>query len=290
MKKLRIGFIGLGLMGKPMAKNILKAGFNLSVYNRTLSKTDEFKKLDASVYNSPSELAKNTDVIISMITAPKDVKAVMLEKNGVVDGAREGLIIMDMSTIGPQAAKEICYELKKKNVHFLDAPVTGSVVKAESGELTIFIGGEKAIFEKVKPVLLAMGKNLQYIGKSGSGQAVKLINNLIVATSVASLAQGMVLADALGLSRKKVADALFNVPALSPMMQMKIPNMIKSEYPTAFSAANMYKDLKLALGEGQKRKRNTPILKLIESLYEKTVFAGLGEKDMSAILETLTNQ
>lgn len=136
--KLKVGFIGLGLMGNPMAKNILKSGFSLSVYNRSKERTKEFKKLGAEIYDSPKELAENVDVIVSMITGPKDVEDVFLGKSGVAKGAKKGLIAIDMSTIGPAAAKNIYKNLQKQEISFLDAPVTGSVIRAVSGELTIF--------------------------------------------------------------------------------------------------------------------------------------------------------
>ena len=152
-----------------------------------------------------------------------------------------------MSTIGPKAAIEIGMELKNYDVDFLDAPVTGSVMKAVPGELTIFIGGNEKVYQKVKPLLLTMGKDLNYMGSLGMGQAVKLINNHLVGSSLIALAEGMILADLFNLSREKVAKALENAYPVSVLMKLKMPNMIKNEFPTAFSIANMHKDLKLSL-------------------------------------------
>jgi 3-hydroxyisobutyrate dehydrogenase-like beta-hydroxyacid dehydrogenase len=173
----KVGFIGLGLMGNPMAKNILKKGFSLTVYNRTKEKTVDLVSLGALVADSPAVLAKEVDVIITMVTSGKDVAEVLFGKNGVAQGAKKGLIVIDMSTIGPTTAKDISQKLHKHGIAFLDAPVTGSTPKAISGELTIFVGGEKEILDSVYGVLSAMGTNIVYLGQAGSGQAIKLINN-----------------------------------------------------------------------------------------------------------------
>lgn len=281
--KLRIGFIGLGLMGNPMAKNILKKGFPLSVYNRSPKRLNEFKKLNIPIASTPKELADNVDVLITMITGPKDVEEIYLGKHGVGESINKRLVAIDMSTIGPTAIKTIA-----KNISFplLDAPVTGSTYKAKTGELTIFIGGDEKIYKKVKPVLEAMGTNLQYLGKSGSGQAIKLINNFLVASTITSLGESMLLADALKLPRQKAADVLATVPALSPFMQMKLPNVVTNQFPVAFSLNNMTKDLKLAVGEAKGKKLE--VLKQIEKLYIKAQEKGLGEEDMSAVMKILT--
>lgn len=279
--KLRVGFIGLGLMGNPMAKNILKKGFPLTVYNRSEKRLEEFKKLKVSIAKSPKELADTVDVVITMVTGPKDVEAVYLGKDGVGKSSNKNLIAIDMSTIGPTAVKTIAKKLPFK---LLDAPVTGSTYKAKTGELTIFIGGDKKTYEKVKEVLAAMGTNLQYLGEQGSGQAIKLINNFLVASTITSLAESMLLADALGLPREKIT-ALEKAPVMSPFMIMKIPNVVKEEFPVAFSLNNMTKDLKLAVGEGEGKK--LPILEQIEKLYIKAQKKNLGEEDMSAVMKVL---
>jgi 3-hydroxyisobutyrate dehydrogenase len=280
--KLKVGFIGLGLMGNPMAHNILKKGFPLTVYNRSEKRLEAFKKLHIPTSKTPKELADSVDVVITMITGPKDVEAVYLGKNGVGESKNKNLIAIDMSTIGPTAIKNIA---KKLSCDLLDAPVTGSTYKARTGELTIFIGGDKKVYEKVKPVLEAMGSNLQYMGEQGSGQAIKLINNFLVASTITTLAESMLLADALKLPRQKAADVLATVPALSPFMIMKLENVVKEIFPVAFSLNNMTKDLKLAVGEAKGKKLR--ILNEIEKLYVKAQKEGLGEEDMSAVMKEL---
>jgi 3-hydroxyisobutyrate dehydrogenase-like beta-hydroxyacid dehydrogenase len=220
--KLKIGFIGLGLMGLPMAKNILTKGFPLSVYNRSPQKTKELEKLGATVAKSPMELGETSDVVITMVTGPKDVREVLLGKNGVALADRQELIVIDMSTIGPTAAMQIADDLGEMKIEFVDAPVTGGTVGAEKGTLTIFIGGKESIVEKIRPVLEAMGTDIQYIGKVGMGQGVKLINNLIVGESISALAEGFLLADEMKLPRKKVMESLQNVFALSQNIKVHI--------------------------------------------------------------------
>ncbi len=285
-KKLKIGFIGLGLMGGPMAKNILKKGFSLSVYNRSEAKTKELQKLGATVAKTPMELGETCDVVITCVTGPKDVREVLLGKNGVALADREELIVVDMSTIGPTAACRIADDLREMKIEFVDAPVTGGTTGAEKGSLTIFIGAKESIFEKVKPVLEAMGTDLQYVGKIGMGQGVKLINNLIVGETITALAEGFLLADEMKISRKKMAEALQNVFGLSPNMRNKMPNMISGKHAVTFSVANIRKDLKLAQLELED-KNKLPQLKVAEKLYKQGMDLGMGNDDLSAVIEVL---
>lgn len=282
MDKLKVGFIGLGLMGNPMAKNILKAGFPLSVYNRSSQKTKEFLKIGVNVYDSPAEMAKNSDVIIAMVTAGKDLEEVLFNRNGVVAGAKEGLILIDMSTIGPTSARKISRKLSRNGIGFLDAPVTGSTAKAQSGELTILVGGDKKVFEKVKGILKVLGTDISYIGPSSAGQAMKLVNNLMGGISVAAVAEGMVLADKLRLPRSQVLEVLGDVWVVSPNMKAKMQLMAQKKYPVAFSLANMRKDLKLTLDEIGKAS-NLRLLRETEKLLKKGMDQGLAAEDYSAI-------
>jgi 3-hydroxyisobutyrate dehydrogenase-like beta-hydroxyacid dehydrogenase len=285
-KKLKIGFIGLGLMGLPMAKNILAKGFPLSVYNRSPQKTKELEKLGAVVAKSPMELGETCDIVITCVTGPKDVREVLLGKNGVALADRPELIVVDMSTIGPTAACRIADDLKEMKIDFVDAPVTGGTSGAEKGTLTIFIGAKESVYEKVKPVLEAMGTDLQYVGKIGMGQGVKLINNLIVGETITALAEGFLLADEMKIPRKKMAEALQNVFGLSPNMKNKMPNMIAGKHTVTFSVANIRKDLKLAQDELEEV-NILPQLKVAEKLYKAGMNKGLGNDDLSAVIKVL---
>lgn len=284
---MRIGFIGLGLMGLPMAKNILKAGFQLTVYNRTSAKTKELQKLGALVAKSPQVLGETCDVIITMITAAEDVRDVLFGPKGVVKHAKKGLIVIDMGTIGMSNAQAIAKKLHNVGIEFLDAPVTGSTPKAISGELIIFIGGNREVFEKVKKVLLAMGTVLHYVGETGSGQAIKLINNYLIAANLIALSESMLLADIMKLPRKRVAEILPTVPAASPMINLKLPNYVANNFPLLFSTANITKDLNLAVYELKKSRKNLPGLKQATRLYHQAVKKNLGAEDLSAIIKVL---
>lgn len=282
MGNFKIGFIGLGLMGNPQAKNILKAGFSLSIYNRTKAKTKEFEKLGVKIFDSPKDLASNVDVLITMVTGPKDVEEVIFSKNGVVKGAKKGLVIIDMSTIGPSATQKIAKKLEKSGIDFLDAPVTGGTSRAESGELTIFVGGKEEIFKKVKDLLLTMGKDIHFIGTSGSGQTLKLVNNLVGATTFAVLSEVMLIADKLNIKRDKVFEALSTSHVISPVAKIKMQNLIKEEFSPTFTLSNMSKDISLAKKEAKGNKFK--ILNLVEKLYKKGKKVA-GEEDVSAIIK-----
>jgi 3-hydroxyisobutyrate dehydrogenase len=289
MKKLRVGFIGLGLMGNLMAKNIAKSGFPLSVYNRTPAKTREFGKLGVHIAESPGELAEVSDVIITMVTGAHDVEDVLFGPHGVTSsgGLQRGTVV-DMSTIGPTAAKSIGKKLESHGIHFLDAPVTGGTYGAESGELTVFIGGKKDVYEKVKPVISSMGNNLHYMGGVGSGQAIKMINNFLIASSLVALSEGMMLADSMGLERKTLAGVLSTTPAVSLAMKRKLPNYVARVYPLNFTIKNMHKDLSLAAAE-MGSNQALAMLTLVHAVYKKASEGGLSEGDYSQIIDALEN-
>lgn len=279
--KMQIGFIGLGLMGMPMAKNILKAGFPLSVYNRTAGKAKELP--GATTVQSPAELGTTCDVIITMVTGPEDVEELC---NKIATNPKKGLIVVDMSTIGPTAAKAIAQKLSDRGVAFVDAPVTGSVVRATSGELTIFVGADGEVFERVKPVLLSMGTTLHHMGPIGSGAAIKLVNNYFAGVEMVALCEGMMLADSMGLSRQKAAEVLQSASTgMSPVMKLVIGNLATHSFPIIFSLANMRKDMQLALAEVTGKQ--VSLMKLTKETYDKGVSAGLGNEDLSAIIKII---
>lgn len=289
--KHRVGFIGLGLMGNPMAKNILKKGFPLTIYNRTKEKTKELLSLGATSADSPGDLASQVDLLITMVTAGNDVEEILFGNQGAVYGAKKGFVVVDTSTIGPTAAKSIAKKLSSKHIDFLDAPVTGSTPKAISGELTIFVGGKKSVLEKTYTVLHAMGTNIVYLGSTGSGQAVKLINNYLLASYIEALSECMLLSDAMKLPRKKVVEALSQTPNLSPIMKLKFSNYIKDDFPLLFSLANMRKDLGLARSEMEQTKKYLPGLMQIESIYGKAnEDTKLTSKDFSIIIKELEKE
>ena len=290
---MKIGFIGLGLMGSPMAHHLLNAGFSLSVYNRTKSKTEEFKRLGLRVFDTPQDIANHVDIIISIVTGPKDIEEIYLGKEGIVHGAKRGLIAIDMSTIGPSAARKIGQELEKYGIDFLDAPVTGGLKGAKEGTLTIFVGGKESVFNKIRDTFLPLGKTILYMGKTGSGQAIKIVNNLITAETLISLSEGLLLAENLGLPKAKIQQALQRVPALSFFMQQRLPDLLNNSFPVRFSLKNMHKDVLLALSEIKKNKnlfKNLTFSRHVGSFYAKALKEGYGDEDFGAVFKIIAKK
>ncbi len=280
---MRIWFIGLGLMGIPMAKNILTKWGDLSVWNRTPKRADELVKYGAKFRNSIKELAEQVDVLITMVTAWQDVHEVLFGEGWAVEWLRPGSIVVDMSTIWVEWAVRISAELQSKGIHFLDAPVTGSTPKAITGELTLFIWGELKEYQIVKPVLAMMGTNIQYMGSVGSGQAMKLVNNTLVAYSMIGLSEVMKLSKTLGLSLTRTAEVIKTLPVSSPYIAMKVNNFVRDDFTMMFSLANMKKDINLAHDAMKQGWESLPMLDLAKESYDRGVDAGLGGMDVSAI-------
>ena len=205
---MKIGFVGLGIMGKPMAKNLLKAGYELVVYDIVAAPLEEVVKAGAKAASSPKDVAAQGDVIVTMLPNSPHVKEAVLGKNGVIEGARKGSIVVDMSSIAPLVAQEVAAELAKKGVEMLDAPVSGGEPKAIDGTLAIMVGGKAEIFEKVKPILLKMGASAVLCGEIGSGNVTKLANQIIVALNIAAMSEALVLAAKAGVDPGKVFDAI----------------------------------------------------------------------------------
>lgn len=288
--KLRIGFIGLGLMGSRMATNLVKAGYPLVVFNRTSLKTKELEKLGAQVASSPAEIAKQVDVVISMVTGPKDVEEIYLGNNGVIKCKKEGLITIDMSTVGPSTVTKVGNELNKYGIYFIDAPVTGGLRGATEGKLSIFVGGQEKILEKVRPILSAMGKQINFMGPLGSGQAIKLVNNLITAESMIIISEALLFAESVGISRKKTAETLEGAPTLSLFMNERLPVIASNNYPVWFTLKNMYKDVALAIFELKKNKSLWKKLKFSPqtlSSYKRAVSMGFGDVDFAAVFKAI---
>ncbi len=280
---MRIGFIGLGLMGLPMAKNILAKWGDLSVWNRTPERANELKTLGAKICSKKNDLAATVDILITMVTAGLDVEDIFFWLEGTVGALKPGSVVVDMSTIWVEWAKKIGDKLSENDIYFIDAPVTGSTPKAITGELTIFIWGKAEIFEKVKPVLTMMGTNLQYIGPTWSGQAMKLINNTLVAYSMIGLSEVMKLAPYLGISLERTAQVIKTLPVGSPYTTMKVDNFVRDEYPMMFSLANMAKDISLAHAEMEKAGIRLDMLHIAYNQYQKWLQDGIGGLDVSAI-------
>lgn len=270
-------------MGTPMAHNILKKWGDLSIWNRTPDRARDLIDLGAKICDSKKELASHVDILITMVTAGQDVDDILFGPDGCAEALKPGSIVIDMSTIGVEWAEILGKKLDERGIFFLDAPVTGSTPKAITGELTIFIGWEQQIFEKARPALAMMWTNLQYMGPLGMGQAMKLVNNTLVAFAMIGLSEVMMLGGALWLEGVKLAEVIKTLPVSSPYISMKVDNLVRDEYPMMFSLANMAKDISLAYSEMTKQELSLDMLSLAYEQYKKWSEQWLWWLDVSAI-------
>lgn len=244
---MRIGFIGLGIMGKPMAKNLLRAGYELVVYDILAPPVEELVKAGAAPGSSPSDVAARSDLVITMLPNSPEVKEVVLGKNGVIEGVRPGTILVDMSSIAPLASQEVAAAMAEKGVEMLDAPVSGGEPKAIDGSLAIMVGGKEEVFEKVKPVLLKMGSSAVLCGDVGSGNVTKLANQIIVALNIAAMSEAFVLAAKAGVDPGRVFEAIKGGLAGSTVLNAKAPMVCRGDYKPGFRIELHIKDLQNAL-------------------------------------------
>ena len=284
----KVGFIGLGIMGQPMAKNILKAGYSLIVYNRSQEKAEILASFGAEKAESPAQLARKCDVIITMLPNSTDVKELILNK-GVAENAAPGTLIIDMTSGSPDDSRIIYTALKEKNIHFIDAPVSGGEPMAINGTLSIMVGGEIEDFNRAKPLFGVIGNKATWVGPIGSGNTCKLVNQIIVAINIAGLAEGLMLAEKAGANTQLVLEAIKNGLAGSAVMDAKAPMMLADNYKPGFRIDLHIKDLTNAINAGIRW--DTPLL-LTPSILEimKQLSArGDGNCDHSAIAKYYKN-
>lgn len=248
--KPKVGFIGLGIMGRPMAKNLIKAGYDLTVYNRTRSKTEDLRKLGAKAGDSPAFVAECSDICITIVSDTPDVKEVILGDQGIIHGARPGSVIIDMSTISPSVTRDIALVLAEKNMRMLDAPVTGGEKGAVEGTLSIMVGGEKEVFDQCLPVFQAMGKNIVHMGPNGAGQTAKLCNQILCSLTILSMAECLVLGAKAGLDLEKLLQAVSGGGGGSWSLSNLGPKVIKGDFSPGFKVGLHQKDIKLVLSLG----------------------------------------
>ena len=282
----KVGFIGLGMMGNPMSKNLLKAGYELTVWNRTASKMKEIVACGAKPATSAGEVAEKSEVTITMLTAPADSEEVILGEKGVLEGMKPGAVVIDMSTISPETSRRIASEVARKRCKMLDAPVGGTVSVAANATLTIQVGGDKQIFETHRDILAAMGKNIFYIGQNGMGCYVKLVANAIMGTNMAVLAEAMCLGAKAGIPTDLMLDVLKNSASSSRVLEVRGPNIAKGEYQAQFMMKLLFKDLGLALEMADVDCVPLPIVALARQIYAQALADGKGDQDFSAIAAT----
>jgi 3-hydroxyisobutyrate dehydrogenase len=282
-----VALLGLGTMGAGMAANLLKAGFSLSVYNRTVAKALALTDAGARFAATPAEAAKNTSVIISMLSDDAASREVWLGTDGALERAREGTILIESSTVSPAWIAELAEAASQRGIDLLDAPVTGSRTQAEAGQLSFLVGGSDAALEKAKPVLKSMSKEIIHLGSVGSGAKMKLINNFLCGVQVASLAEGLTWIERSGLDREKALTVLKSGAPGSPLLGAISERMVSQNYAVHFLLTLMAKDLLYAQNEAA---RNDVALKTAEvarSLFEMAIAQGLGNEDMSSVIEPL---
>ena len=280
-----IGFIGLGIMGLPMAKNLINAKFKLVVYNRTHSKTNELAKLGASVASSPSEVATKSNYIITMLTDSPDVQEVILGDNGVIEGINDNSVVIDMSTISPEITQSINLQLTSKNCTLLDAPVSGGSWGAVEGTLSIMVGGEQNKFEECLPLFNAMGKNIIHTGSSGMGQTTKLVNQILVAGTMNAVAEAMVFAAKAGADLEKTIKAVGGGAAASWQLNTLGPKLIVGDFKPGFMIKLQQKDLRLVIETAQKLNVSIPGTSLVSQLFASLLARNLGDEGTQALVK-----
>ena len=285
----RIGFVGLGIMGRGMAMNLIRAGFELTVWNRTTSRTAPFADAGARVGKTPAEVAQHSDIIITCVSDTPDVQKVILGDDGVIHGAQAGALVIDMSTISPQATKDIAAKLEEKGVHMLDAPISGGSEGAEKGTLSIMIGGDAAQVERAMPCLEAMGKAITHVGPRGAGQAVKLVNQILVVINMLGVSEALLFAEASGVDLEKALAAVTQGAAGSWMLSNRGPQVINRDWRPGFTIDLQQKDLRLVMEAADEI--GVPMLGtgMIYQFYRTLQEKGLGLEGNHALVKALEN-
>lgn len=283
MKK--IGFIGLGIMGKPMARNLLKAGYPLTVYDIVPDKAEEVVEAGAKAGSSSKDVAEKSEVIITMLPNSPEVKEAVLGKNGVLEGAKPGTILIDMSSIAPLASKEVAEKAKEKGVTVLDAPVSGGEPKAVEGTLAIMVGGPQETFDEVEDILSVMGASVTRVGEIGSGNMTKLANQIIVALNIAAMSEAMVLAAKAGVNAEKVFQAIRGGLAGSTVLDAKMPLVLEGNFKPGFRIELHIKDLANALDTAHEVGVPVPLSSAVMEVMQALKVDGKGADDHGGIIQ-----
>ncbi|HET9588471.1 MAG TPA: NAD(P)-binding domain-containing protein [Anaerolineales bacterium] len=281
---LKVGYIGLGLMGKSIARNILKAGFSTVVHNRSREAVDELVAEGARAADSPKEAAGQVDVIFTNLPDTPDVEKVVLGEGGIIEGSHEGLIYIDNSTIKPAAARRIAERLAEKNVLALDAPVSGGDIGARDATLTVMVGGHASALEKAMPVLQAMGKTITHVGDSGAGQVAKAANQIMVAAQMVAMGELLVFAKKAGVDPRKVVEAIKGGAAQCWTLDVKPPRLFAGNRNPGFKAHMQLKDLKIILETSVEYDIPVPSTTENTKLFQQMIDLGMGELDNSAVV------
>jgi len=284
---MKVGFIGLGIMGSRMAGNLLKKGHEIVLFNRTKEKAGPLIAQGASFLESPAKVAETVSVMITMLAEPVAVADVALGEYGFLDRLRKGALWIDCSTVDPSFSKKMADECRKRQVRFVDAPVAGSIIPAEQAQLLFFAGGDKEDVESAMPLFEAMGKAVFYIGGNGMGTAMKMVNNILLAGAMASFSEAMVLGESLGISRDALFDTLLKSPVAAPFLALKRPLIESGTFEPQFPLKWMHKDLQLVSLSAYECGVALPDMHAVKETVALAVRSGLGEKDFSALYQYL---
>src|SRR5215204_5403554 len=276
MKNKKIGWIGTGIMGNPMAKHLVNAGYKLNVYNRTRQKTEELIGMGAVWYNTPADVAANSDVVITMIGFPKDVEECYFGEQGIFTKIKKRNILIDMTTTKPSLAVKIFEEAARAGAEFIDAPVSGGQVGAVNAALSIMIGGKKEVVDSVMPIFQVMGKNMVYQGKAGAGQHTKMCNQITIAGTMIGVCEGLIYGVKAGLDLNTMLESISKGAAACWTLDVLAPKVVKGDFAPGFSVDNFVKDLTIALEEAEAMKLPLPGLALVKQLYLSIQAIGKG--------------
>jgi 2-hydroxy-3-oxopropionate reductase len=284
----RIGFVGLGIMGEPMARNLMGAGHELVLYNRTQRKAEELvAEGGAEVAYSPAEVARKSDITITMLPGPPEVEEVVTGEAGLLKNAREGSLVVDMSTSSPVLARKLARLARERGVGVLDAPVSGGVVGAIEGTLSIMVGGEEADFVRTKPLFEAMGKTVTHVGPTGAGQVTKAANQVVVALTIEAVSEALVLGSAGGVSPEKILDVLSGGLAGNKVMEVKREKFLSHTFEPGFRSELHHKDLGIALAAGREYGVVLPVTAIVDQMLLSMRKKGWGGEDHSALLRVI---
>lgn len=281
--KPKVGLIGLGLMGSPMARNLLKAGFPLTVWNRTRAKAEKLGQEGAKVANSPQEVAADSDVLITIVSDPPALEQVLYGANGALSELKKGSVLIDSSTVSPALARRIAKSCSERGVDFLDAPVTGGTWGAEKGELVFMIGGKKDVLDRVEPILQAVGKRFFLLGPNGAGQTVKLAMNMILALQVEALAESLELVTRAGVPGERLIEVLQSSMARAQVLDVKAPMLMKRDFTPSFPLRLMHKDMGLAMDLAKELGLDLPAGAAAFKAYSSVKAAAKSDVDYAAI-------
>ena len=284
---IKVGFIGLGVMGSPMAGHILENGYPLYINTRTREKAEALIEKGAIWCRNAKEVAENADCVITIVGFPKDVEKVYLSEDGLAEGAKDGSIFIDMSTTEPSLEIAINKELKKKGAHLVDAPVSGGDVGARNGTLSIMAGGRREDFDKILPILSAMGKNIVYTGEIGSGQHTKMANQIVIAGTMIGVSEALVYGKKAGLDLDTMVSTIAKGAAGCWTLDNLAPRVIKGDFDPGFMIDHFIKDMKIAIYESRAMGLNLPGLRLVEDLYEKLSEEGYGRNGTQALVKAI---